>query len=78
MLYCLFWFRVGKREYTVLEIKLDLNIFVEAQDIKTPRQILENLLSAEEQIDMSTKTEIPELQGNLSHGIQVESVLFTV
>lgn len=42
-----------------LEIKLNLNIFVEAQDIKTPRQILENLLSAEEQIDMSTKAEIP-------------------
>lgn len=45
----------------VLEIKLNLNIFVDIQDIKTHRQILENLLSAEEQIDMSTMTEIPEL-----------------
>lgn len=45
----------------VLEIKLNLNIFVDIQDIKTTRQILENLLSAEEQVDMSTMTEIPEL-----------------
>ena len=47
MLYCLFWFRAGKREDMVLEIKLNLNNFLEAQDIKTPRQILENFLSAE-------------------------------
>lgn len=62
----------------VLEIKLNLNIFVEAQDIKTPRQILENLPSAEEQTDMSTVTEIPELQSKFSRDIQAASVLFTL
>lgn len=61
----------------VLEIKLNWNIFLETQGIKTPRQILENLLSAE-WIDMSIMTDIPKSQGSLSHAVQVDSVLFTI
>lgn len=55
---------------------MNLNIFVEVQDIKTPRQISENHLRAEYQIDMCKMTEIPELQDSLPHDIQVKSVLF--
>lgn len=43
MLYCLFWFRAGKKEYIKLQIKLNLNIFPEAQDRNPLRQILEIL-----------------------------------